>query len=157
MPLQILSKVGGQGAFNVGGVDQVLLGTDGTVVLGTDAVTGNRSQQVATMKKFADEFTSLQAASGWQKLPSGLIVQWGVATNTPSTGPVGGFYFGSTPVSFPLVFPTNCFAVLVSADASSVGTEMAEYSNKSLTGFTMVLLNTTTSVSTTGHWFAIGN
>lgn len=54
---------------------------------------------------------SLLAVNGWQKFPSGLILQWGVAslmvTNTPFTN-VG------TAVTFPTTFPNICRHVICS-------------------------------------------
>ena len=46
------------------------------------------------------------AASGWAKIPGGLIVQWG----TTSVGS------GSTVVTFPTTFPTLCASVVASHD-----------------------------------------
>jgi hypothetical protein len=62
---------------------------------------------------------------GWQRLPSGLILQWGTATNSVTPG-------NPTTVAFPLSFPNNAFAVTpvpittntsgVSAWSSSIAT-----------------------------------
>ena len=58
---------------------------------------GTRSQAIATMQMFADEFGASLGGSGWQKLPSGLIIQWGTATVGSNT---------SANFSFPITFPT---------------------------------------------------
>lgn len=123
MTMQVLSKVGGAGALVVGIPDQLLLGTDGSVVLGQDATTGARTLQVATMKKFADEFTSLKTGSGWQKLPSGLIVQWFTASNANNGGS------GLTITNLPLAFPTAALAVCGMGIASSAGSYAAGQAN----------------------------
>jgi hypothetical protein len=62
---------------------------------------------------------------GWQRLPSGLILQWGTATNSVTPG-------NPTTVAFPLSFPNNAFAATpvpittntsgVSAWSSSIAT-----------------------------------
>ena len=61
---------------------------------------GTRSTAIATMQNFANEFGSSLAANGHQKLPSGLIIQWGQITGN----------YNSTTFSFPLAFPTACLA-----------------------------------------------
>lgn len=61
---------------------------------------GTRSQALATMKMFADEFVASLSGSGYQKLPSGLIIQWGVISYLASSGAVG------TTASLPIAFPT---------------------------------------------------
>lgn len=78
--------------------------------------TGVRSIAIATMQKFADEFAASLAGNGYQKLPSGLIIQWG-SNNTPgvSTGTI----------TFPIAFPTatiSCWGNDASAGATVVGT-----------------------------------
>jgi hypothetical protein len=52
---------------------------------------------------------SITPAPGFQKVPGGLIVQWGTVA-------VAG---GSTPVSFPVVFPNKCLSVLQGEGSSS--------------------------------------
>lgn len=58
--------------------------------------TGARDLSIATMQKFADEFAGSKASIGWQKLPSGLLIQWGVIT--VPTANVGAS------VSYPVAF-----------------------------------------------------
>ncbi|MFV0422052.1 gp53-like domain-containing protein [Oleidesulfovibrio sp.] len=59
------------------------------------------------------EWTQTHAESGWQKLPSGLILQWGFSAQNA----LGS----SVPVVFPITFPNQCFSVVVQAknDAQS--------------------------------------
>jgi len=61
---------------------------------------GTRSQALATMQMFADEFGASLAAAGYQKLPSGLIIQWGGISYFASSGAAG------TTASLPIAFPT---------------------------------------------------
>lgn len=75
---------------NAGATSQDILtvASDGTVSAGVQPTTGVRSLALATMQKFADEFGVSLAASGYQKLPSGLIIQWGtgnIAANNTLT------------------------------------------------------------------------
>ena len=57
------------------------------------------------------DFTSSKATNGYQKLPSGLIVQWGTtgATDIPDGG--------SLTITFPIAFPTSCVNVTVSSNS----------------------------------------
>lgn len=72
-------------------------------------------------------FVSSLAASGHQKLPSGLIVQWGGASTSASA---------ATVVSFPIAFTTACFRVFaVNATAGVSNATVTAYS-KNASSFT---------------------
>lgn len=104
--------------------------------------TGVRSQQLATMQKFADEFAAFLSGNGYQKLSSGLIIQWGDVTSASTTG---------TLFTFPIAFPTSCFisgAWLNNNVASS--TVLA--TTATLTGVTVY----TSAGTAGGRWFALG-
>lgn len=78
--------------------------------------------------------------NGYQKLPGGLIIQWGSSSGSST--------------SFPISFPTNSFAVFLS-DVSGGGTvEGLGLNTKTLSGFT-----TQSTAGAVGlfAWFAIGN
>ena len=103
------------------------------------------------------QFASSQAASGYQKLPSGLIVQWGTNLITLS---------GT--VTFPIAFPTACFAVVTSEGAAGGATwgtgapTLHAAGTKSTTGYTGWSLGWTGSGWTgasplTQAYVAIGN
>lgn len=65
------------------------------------------------------------AAGGYQKFPGGLIVQWGAcqANSTPVS------------VTFPLAFPTACYAVVLVAQKSSGTTYQSGVSSVTASGF----------------------
>lgn len=92
---------GNSGSIQVAGVDRLTLNTDGSLVAGANPATGTRSMTLATMQKFADEFGASLATNGWQKLPSGLIIQW--ARNVSHSA---GEY--TTVITFPIAFPNGC-------------------------------------------------
>ncbi len=58
--------------------------------------------------QYATSFASLQGSYGWQKLPSGLMKQWGYIL-TPA-----GAATANLDVVFPTPFPNNCFNVVAS-------------------------------------------
>jgi len=110
-------------------------------VLAENAVTqatNNSSTKVATTA-FANP-GSLLAASGYQKLPSGLIIQWGVTV----TGT-------SVPVTFPIAFTTNTYLVNVFDGGYLAGTSFGSESITT-TGFIARCSSAAEGMS----WLAIG-
>jgi hypothetical protein len=93
-------------------------------------------------KAFATGTFSTSTGIGWQVLPSGVIIQWGVATGggAPQT------------VTFPLAFPTRCFSITATS-ISVNGTINTSNPISSLTGFT--LTNGAAGASTS--WQAVGH
>lgn len=86
------------------------------------------------------QFPSSLAASGYQKLPSGLIIQWGVNNASPA---------GSA-VTFPITFPASCY--VVTTGVSSTGAV-----NLRITALTTVGFTFWRDVQTDTHfWIAIG-
>ena len=105
------------------------------------------------------QFASSLSANGYQILPGGLILQWGVTSAFPtgaSTSNVTG--------TFPVNFPNNAFVIVGTPDnlAASTWDELAVM-NTSLTtsGYTFYIgtANSSRSIGNTVHvrWFAIGN
>ena len=102
---------GVSGAIQVNGVDRLTVNSSGAVTASTNPATGLRSTALATMQKFADEFGSSLSGNGYQKLPSGLIIQWG------PTGAVSSAS-GAVTVTFPIAFPTACRAIAFGPNAT---------------------------------------
>lgn len=72
------------------------------------------------------DFTSLLAPSGYQKLPSGFILQWGQITTTAQNGSPGANNIPYNPqiIPFPIPFPNAVFFAIGSEDgANSTGLE----------------------------------
>lgn len=101
---------------------------------------GSGLNQVPDMGLFASSGTH----SGYQKLPGGLIIQWGV-----SAIPAGGIF-----VSYPIPFPTSTYVVLLGAVGGAGSPAASIVANNYLNnGFTFNSAGT----STVGHaWAAIG-
>jgi hypothetical protein len=74
-------------------------------------------------------------ASGYQKLPSGLIVQWGTGTTVDSTGNV----------TFPIAFPTSCFSIQITENTANSWTSINHtiygVHSKAAAGFTAMCFN----------------
>lgn len=119
--------------------------------LGTAATknVGTGSNQLPDMSSFAASLS----LSGWQKLPGGLIIQWGqVLSNS------GGF----APWTYPIAFPNACFHVYATpfVGASANNFTLTEIGNPGLTAVTTACYVNGVQSSTAGQvgvrYLAIG-
>lgn len=90
---------------------------------------------------FADCFGGSVASPGWQKLPSGLILQWG--NNSFSTG-------GSA-ITFPIAFPNSLYGIMLGQGGNGGGYIFSQ--SQTLSGFSGYVSAGTT---TTHWWLAVG-
>lgn len=87
----------------------------------------------AATKQYVDaitaQFAHLFANNGYQKIPGGLIIQWGVC------GPFTNNSMGS--ITFPIAFPTGVFVVVTTQNptAQTNRDNQLQVYNKSVTGF----------------------
>ena len=95
--------------------------------------------------KHASSFWALLAANGYQKLPSGLIIQW--ATNTQ----VGE----SISVSLPIAFPNACLFATVNTRTDNGAAVVSIKSTTDLVGSALVG-GTNATGTNTYDWLAIG-
>jgi hypothetical protein len=150
-PLAVNS--GGTGK-NTLALNNVLLG-NGTSALQTVApstsgnvLTSNGTTWTSAPLNFDKSLTE----SGYQKLPGGLILQWGV-TATISTSN------RTITVTFPIAFTAQCFMAV----ASKVGTNTNDQGGALTTNYTTTTMSVTNPASYNGvgtsnqvSWFAIG-
>lgn len=102
----------------------------------------------SAMAPYSSLFSASLAYSGYQKLPSGLILQWG-----------SGLFASGTSVSFPITFPNACLHVIIGP--SNFDKNLAAYQKVApvaayyytTSGFTA---SSTTGISLAGEWLAIG-
>ena len=87
------------------------------------------------------DFSSSLVGIGYQRLPSGLIIQWGASI----------FSTGGSAVSYPMTFPRAVFSVLL-GNPDSVSVVPATYAN-STSGFTGVI---SAGGSASIFWAALG-
>jgi hypothetical protein len=106
--------------------------TNKTVALGSNTVSGNKAQFNTAVTDtdfvFANDFTGSNqslATAGYQKLPGGLIMQWGGITSTIDT--VESF-------TFSIAFPTACVFISTQRTDASGGDDI-HATNYSTTGF----------------------
>lgn len=106
---------------------------------------GAGSGQIPDMSSFASALSS----SGYQKLPSGLIIQWGAAVaGIGSDGGTGNV------VSFPVAFPTYCAQIITSYDNGSSSIIAGAAGNQTTTQF--LLRCGATGGSYNFRWLAVG-
>ncbi|EPM9520652.1 gp53-like domain-containing protein [Escherichia coli] len=106
---------------------------------------GTGENQIPDMAAFASSLSS----TGFQKLPSGLIIQWGAAVaGIGSTGGTGNI------VSFPVAFPRYCAQVITSYDNGS--TQVVAGSAGNLTTTQFLLRCDATSGTYNFRWLAVG-
>lgn len=104
------------------------------------------------------DFTALLAASGYQKLPSGLVLQWGQITTTGqngTAGPIPGIPYNPQIITFPMPFPNAVVFVIGSEDgANSHGLEMVAVDWRNNTNRTQFGLFS--NYAGQCRWFAVG-
>lgn len=61
--------------------------------------------------KYSTSFGASLVASGYQKLPSGLIIQWGAVANTEVAG-------SPNTLTFPIAFPTQTYSVVITPNVA---------------------------------------
>ena len=99
--------------------------------------------------KYAGNFAASLSGNGYQKLPSGLIIQWGVTSSSVSPG-------GSFTITLPIAMPNNIVSAVASLESSVNGTTgNAAVTNR--IGTTQIIIrNFGTSIALQSSWIAIG-
>jgi hypothetical protein len=110
-------------------------------ITGSVSFSGNSNVSISTTLATAPFSTG---TSGYQKMPSGIITQFGQGT----------LVSGSNVVSFPVSFPTACTAFTCSARGTAVATQSPLFSNTAGTSAATVYSATGTTYTFT--WFAVG-
>ncbi len=98
----------------------------------------------------ANQFAASFGTSGYQKLSSGFILQWGRVVTVAGGGSLGAV--GAT-VSFPIAFPANLYGVFPSVTQTSTTTISAWYDNDVLSG---MRISTSGIAGTIVYYIAIG-
>jgi hypothetical protein len=114
---------------------------------------GGLTQRWATwfknIRERVNDWAASHAASGYQKQPSGLYIQWGVTASLGSGTTTG--------ITFPTAFPTGCLQVVAGVkDNSAVATTTTGQwgtGNYATTGFD---LYNRTSGALTFNYIAVG-
>jgi hypothetical protein len=115
----------------VGTTDSQTL-TNKTVALGSNTVSGTKSEFNTSVTdtdfSFLNDFTGSNQSlttDGYQKLPGGLIIQWGYVPDTGTT----------MSVTFPIAFTTACVGISAQIIRNSVNYQSIAVSSPTTTGF----------------------
>jgi hypothetical protein len=95
--------------------------------------------------KYANGWLNTAASPGYQKMPSGLIVQWGQLTNSGTPG-------NPTAVTFPIAFPTAALVVMNTAVLANAAAQSAWTDTAGTAGFNSRAL----TASCVSQWVAWG-
>lgn len=106
---------------------------------------GTEANQIPDMNSFA----SALASGGYQKLPSGVIIQWGA-----DRAGVGGTAGTGNSVSFPVAFPNACAQVITSYDNGGGGIMAGAAGSLTTTKF--LLRCDATGGTYNFRWLAVG-
>ncbi|WP_207552520.1 pyocin knob domain-containing protein, partial [Chromobacterium violaceum] len=112
-------------------------------------------------------FSSLIEGNGYQKLPSGLIIQWGQGSLTATLGLPSGFttaLFATGEITFRTSFPTVCCSIMVNGNENSVSGQVQEgyfwvggrSKEKATIGYTQAFGSSGAGERTAFDWIAIG-
>jgi hypothetical protein len=100
---------------------------------------------------YTNDFNKSLESNGYQKLPGGLIMQWGTFTNNVSPT-------DNKTITFPIAFPTACYNVQISVVTGSVPSQGAVTLASTVTPtiFNAALRTDGGTINWTYYWFAIG-
>jgi len=149
-------SIGGNAATVTNGVYTTGTQTIAGAKTFSSTITGDISGNSGTVTNgvYTTNFTGSNqsiTANGWQKMPGGLIIQWGkvvaAAGNT------------TTAVTFPLAFPNAVFSVVstVEGDTNTGDTaNLGAIKTNAITTSTFNLVYSDDVTSTSIRWFAVG-
>lgn len=123
------------------------------ISVATDAEVSSAVAPLAT-KVDSSSFTGTNqslSANGYQKMPGGLIIQWGTTTAVSAASGT------STTVTLPTPFITGCMMAIASNTGVVASNSSYNTTAKSTTSFTVQRANSgNTDTGATFNWFAIG-
>lgn len=96
---------------------------------------------------YAAKYAASRNTSGWQTLPSGLIIQWGSTTGVTSAS--------DTTQALPTTFPNASFIVIPSL-AHNAGAAIEGYAVGSFVSNSQIRLRTSNASANSVYWIAIG-
>lgn len=136
----ITNVIAGNGLTGGGNSGSVTLAVNPATVAQVQA--GSDNANPITSLALAGAMGISKTTNGYQKLSTGLIIQWGTAS-------IGT---GGSAISFPIVFPT----ALVNVQATPVYASASAYATVSSSGISTSGVTFYGSITTSIYWFAIG-
>lgn len=120
-----------------------------------DQVVTQSNSELAEMLKKTDFTQSIQTA-GYQKLPSGLILQWGSAAINFTAGQSRGNVSGNFPIEFPGFMAAISCGIFSSGAASAYSSNILANNKSSYTTGVWRNLDTSSAETIYINWMAIG-
>lgn len=143
----LLSRAGGDVITQGSGAGVTLqIGSGDDVILISNGGGSWFSFSGSAQLEFTSEFLASRAASGYQKLPGGLIIQWGNASVTAGT---------LTTATLPIAFPNQIFNAGGSVNQTNATANI--YANINPFSLSQVRLSISSSGPINVNYFAIGN
>jgi hypothetical protein len=100
--------------------------------------------------KYAAQFAATVNSAGYQRLPSGLIEEWGQFNSVGTANP-------NTTITFPVAFPNACIGCFPSIGGTTLGTWIAQVATTSKTGATLSCQNNgAMATAVGGSYYALG-
>lgn len=142
-------RIGTSGELGIAGANY---GTSGQVLTSGGAGAAPSWVTGLALSSFTGSNQSL-AASGYQKLPGGLIIQWGTATSSGTTA-------GNITATYPTAFPNaTLWRGAVPSSSSGQNQIINTHATVTTSAATFTAVNASTAAITTGiscYWLAIG-
>lgn len=135
---------------NSGTVGSIAFGGDDSIELTCVSSTGWMLSDGNSQLPYSPFFANSKVTNGYQKLPSGLIMQWGIRPYDGTTGAAG--------VTYPIAFPNACLNIQIIGISYSV-TGCDIYSVGDFNQYNFVAwgsANNDTAAGIQFHWVAIG-
>ena len=120
-----------------------------TIEAGGVALDGANYGQMAAVLGLG---TRSHVANGYQKLPGGLLLQWGSILYGSTTA--GATY--TTPITFPLAFTAAVYHIGPAAQTNAPGSVAVSYGGVSVTGATIYTFTGAVYANLPITWLAIG-
>lgn len=129
---------------------------DGTMKLGRGVI-GAITQDIMTVSALGEvDFPQMirqKSENGYQKLPGGVIIQWGSYTSSIAAS-------GGADITFPITFPNDVFSAVPGANSGSSDTSpdsAAMVRNLTTSGLRIVNADATAALGSGAYWIAIGH
>ena len=141
---------------NVGDWESAFLSADQAVQVATAAQSRAMTANNVFLSplQLANAFTGTNqqlATNGYQKLPGGLIIQWGIVPHGSGTDVIV-----MPAVTFPIEFPTAALSVTIMSDAGATTTDINTFAKAAFSWQIYARLLNGTIVAGNAYWMAVG-
>lgn len=142
------------GEIVAGGKCEVVWNQTSNLFILVSCTGGAQQVGIATQSQHAvplGQFASANALNGYQRLPSGIILQWGSSVSSGTSA-------GNAAVTLPVTFPNSCLHAYAIVGGASAGIYTMQLTGKSQSVVTFSALSGSSFDSNISfEYFAIGN